>query len=248
MSSTNSWCLYHCQKLFWDDYYLNILAYCQDYLIYHDYWSNHLVPYLEQRHKVGHMNSHNQMNSHILLLCSSFLVQSRWQNSLICLWTCTDALWGARERSVCFSPALLAAPLLDGGGRYWGSWIAVSVIAWIHASIWMQASLQCKANKSVGCLCWTIWWLPQVVPGSLIETCFCKVGIVGALLSNDIVSFGKTNILETLTYKIEQCWTIFHKCDEVLMLKVLCLIGHDVSGYIQAAMCPKLEASKDYLN
>ncbi len=50
-------------KLFCDDYYLNILAYCKEYLIYHDYWSNHLVPHLEQRHKVGHMKSHNQMSS-----------------------------------------------------------------------------------------------------------------------------------------------------------------------------------------
>jgi hypothetical protein len=45
-SSTNSR-NHHFQKLFCDDYYLNILAYCQEYLIYHDYWSNHLVPHLE---------------------------------------------------------------------------------------------------------------------------------------------------------------------------------------------------------
>ncbi len=62
-SSTNSRCLQHHQKLFCDEYYLNILACCQEYLIYHDYWSNHLVPHLEQRHKMGHINSHNQMNS-----------------------------------------------------------------------------------------------------------------------------------------------------------------------------------------
>ncbi len=62
-SSTNSRCLHHCQKLCCDDYYLKILAYHQEYLICHDYWSNHLVSHLEQRHKVGHMNSHNQMNS-----------------------------------------------------------------------------------------------------------------------------------------------------------------------------------------
>ncbi len=62
-SSTNSQCLHHCQKLFCDDYYLNILVYHQEYLIYHDYWSNHLVPDLEQRHKVENVNSHNQMNS-----------------------------------------------------------------------------------------------------------------------------------------------------------------------------------------
>jgi hypothetical protein len=63
-SFTNSWCLHHHQKLFCDDYYLNNLAYCQEYLIYHDYWSNYLVPYLEQRHKVAHMNFHDQMNSY----------------------------------------------------------------------------------------------------------------------------------------------------------------------------------------
>ncbi len=62
-SSTNSRCLHHCQKLFCKDYYLNILAYPKEYFIYHDYWSNHLVLNLEQRHKVGRMNSHNQMNS-----------------------------------------------------------------------------------------------------------------------------------------------------------------------------------------
>jgi hypothetical protein len=37
--------------------------YRQEYLIYHDHWSKHLVPYLEQRHKVGHMSSYNQMNT-----------------------------------------------------------------------------------------------------------------------------------------------------------------------------------------
>jgi hypothetical protein len=62
-SPTISRYLHHCQKLFCDDLYLNILASCQEYLIYHVYWSNHLVPHLEQRHKVGRMTSHNQMNS-----------------------------------------------------------------------------------------------------------------------------------------------------------------------------------------
>jgi hypothetical protein len=61
--STNLQCLHHRQTLFCDDYYLNILVYCQEYLIYYDYWSNHLVPHLEQRHKVRRMNSDNQMNS-----------------------------------------------------------------------------------------------------------------------------------------------------------------------------------------
>jgi hypothetical protein len=75
-SSTNSRCLYHHQKPFCDDNYLNILAYCQEYLIYHDYLSNHLVPHLEQRHKAGHMNSHDQMISchyiyYVLHFCCS---------------------------------------------------------------------------------------------------------------------------------------------------------------------------------
>jgi hypothetical protein len=55
--------LHNSQKLSYDDYYLNILAHRQEYLIYHDYWSNHLVLHLEQRHQVGHMNSHNQIDS-----------------------------------------------------------------------------------------------------------------------------------------------------------------------------------------
>jgi hypothetical protein len=171
----------------------------------------------------------------LLLLCSSLLAQQRWQNSLVCLWTCTDAPWGVQGRSVQSSPALLAAPFFNGDGRCWGSWISVSVIAWIHVSTWVQASLQRKANKSVGCLCWTIWWLPQVVPGSFFETCFHKVVIGGALLFNDIIAFGKTDVLETLTYKVEQCWTIFRECKEVLRLKS-CLIGHDMSGNIHVVM------------
>ncbi len=125
-------------------------------------------------------------------------------NSHVCLWTCTDVPWVAQRRSVCSSPALLAAPLFDGSSHCWGNWIAVSNIAWIHVSTWMQASLQHKANESVGCLHWTPWWLPLVVPGSLFEICFCKVIIIKALLSEDFVPFGKTNVLETLTYKVEQ--------------------------------------------
>jgi hypothetical protein len=39
------------------------LTYRQEYLIYHDHRSNHLVTHLEQRHNVGCMNSCNQMNS-----------------------------------------------------------------------------------------------------------------------------------------------------------------------------------------
>ena len=59
----NSWCLHHNQKLSYDCYYLNILVYHQDYLFKCDYQLNNRVPYLEQRHIVGHVNSYNQMNS-----------------------------------------------------------------------------------------------------------------------------------------------------------------------------------------
>jgi hypothetical protein len=73
----------------------------------------------------------------------------------------------------------------------------------------------------------------------LFETCFCKVIIVKALLSNNFVPFGKTNILETLTYKVEQWWTVFRESKEVLGLKS-CLFGCNVSGSTQMAMlCAK---------
>jgi hypothetical protein len=124
---------------------------------------------------------------------------------------------------------LLAALLFRGGSRCQDSWIAASSVAWVHVATWIQASLQCKANKSVGRLRWTTWWLPQVVPGSLFDTRFRKVGIIGALLSNNFVPFGKTNVLETLTYKVEQCRTLFRERDEVLGLKS-CLIRRDMSG------------------
>ncbi len=150
-------------------------------------------------------------------------------NSYIHLWTCTDAPWVAQKKIVCSSPTLLAARLSNGSSRCQGSWISVSNVAWIHVLTWMQVSLQCKANESVGRLCWTPWWLPLVVPGSLFETCFCKVIIVKALLSNNFVPFGKTNVLETLTYKVEQWWTVFRESKEVLGLKS-CLIRRNVSG------------------
>ncbi len=172
-------------------------------------------------------------------LFSSLFAQWRWQNSLVCLRTCTNAPWGTQGRFVCPFPALLVAPLFNGGSHCQGSWIAASNVAWIHVATWMHASLQRKANESVGCLRWITWWLPQVVPGSLFETCFRKVTIIEASLSNDIILFGKTNLLETLTYKIEQWWTIFHESKEVLRLKS-CLIGCNVSGNIQMAMlCTK---------
>jgi hypothetical protein len=82
-----------------------------------------------------------------------------------------------------------------------------------------------------------ISWLPTFdnlvtasgSPGFTFETCFRKVIIVKALLSDDFVPFGKTDVLETLTYTVEQWWTVFHESKEVLGLKS-CLIGRNVSG------------------
>ncbi len=58
------------------------LMYCQEYLIYHDHWSSHLVLHLEQRHTVGHMNSHNQINScHYCHYVNSYIQM----NSCLCV-------------------------------------------------------------------------------------------------------------------------------------------------------------------
>ncbi len=59
--------------------------------------------------------------------------------------------------------------------------------------------------------------------------------MVRASLFNNSVLFGKTNVLETLTYKVEQCRTVFCERNEVLGLKS-CLSRHGVSGHIQVAM------------
>jgi hypothetical protein len=72
-----------------------------------------------------------------------------------------------------------------------------------------------------------------------LKLVFCKVIIIKASLSDDIILFGMTDVLETLTYKGEQWWTIFHESKEALGLKS-CLIGRDVSGNVQMAMlCTK---------
>jgi hypothetical protein len=63
----------------------------------------------------------------------------------------------------------------------------------------------------------------------------CKVIVIEALLSDNFVPFGKTDVLETLTYKVEQWWTAFHESEEVLRLKS-CLIGCNMSGNIQVTM------------
>ncbi len=88
-----------------------------------------------------------------------------------------------------------------------------------------------------------ISWLPTLdnlvtasgSPGLLFESCFRKVIIVEALLSDNIIPFDKTDVLETLTYKVKQWWTVFRERKEVLGLKS-CLIGRNVSGNIQMAM------------
>ena len=63
----------------------------------------------------------------------------------------------------------------------------------------------------------------------------CKVIVIEASLSDNFVPFGKTDVLETLTYKVEQWWTAFRESEEVLGLKS-CLIGCNMSGNIQVAM------------
>ncbi len=76
-------------------------------------------------------------------------------------------------------------------------------------------------------------------PGFTFETCFCKVIIVKALLSDNFVPFAKTDVLETLTSKVEQWWTIFREKKEVLGLKLF-LFGRNVSGTTQMVMlCTK---------
>ncbi len=52
----NSSTHYHDEKLFYDDYYLKVFVCYQEHLIQHDYGLKNLVPYLEQRYKVGHMD------------------------------------------------------------------------------------------------------------------------------------------------------------------------------------------------
>ncbi len=207
-------------------------------------------------------NSYNQMNSrHYIRIHTSYEFKLCWRSSLfvgviffftfgavnVAEQSCSslNLYWCAlryARKIFCSFPALLAAPLFDGGSHCQGSWIAASDNSWIHVSTWMQASLQRRAKESVGHLNWTPWWLPLVVLGSPFETCFCMVIIVKALLSNNIILFGKTNVLETLTYKVEQWWTVFRESKEVLGLKS-CLIGRNMSGIIQMAMlCTKYMA------
>ncbi len=142
----------------------------------------------------------------------------------------------------------VGSSMSDGSSHCQGSWIAMSNVEWIHVSTWMQDFFECKkANESVGCLRWTPWWLPLLVLGSLFETCFRKVIIVEALLSDNFVQFCKTNVLETLTYKVEQWWTIFCESKEVLGLK-WCLFGGNVSGNTQMAMlCTKHMTFQKYI-
>ncbi len=44
----------------------------------------------------------------------------------------------------------------------------------------------------------------DVFPDTLIEVFLCEVGIVGALLTNNIGSLSETYILKTLTHQVKQ--------------------------------------------
>ena len=87
------------------------------------------------------------------LIYSSSSVQWRQQNSHVCLWTCTNVPWVARRRSVCSSPALLAAPLSNGGSHCQGSWIACLTL---HEFIYQH---ECRLFAMQGQ--W-ISWLPML--------------------------------------------------------------------------------------
>jgi hypothetical protein len=49
----------------------------------------------------------------------------------------------------------------------------------------------------------------KVIHDTLIEVLLCEVGIVGALLTNNVGQLGKTYVLKTLTHQVKQCWTVF---------------------------------------
>jgi hypothetical protein len=49
----------------------------------------------------------------------------------------------------------------------------------------------------------------EVVPNALVKVFLHEVCIVGASFTHNIGPLLDTNILETLAYQAEQCWTIF---------------------------------------
>ncbi len=113
-----------------------------------------------------------QMNSwHYMGIHTSFEFMLCWRNSLfvgaiifftfstvkvadshVLLWTCTDARQVLQRRSFCSFPALLAVPLSNGGSCCRGSWIAMSNVAWIHVSIWMQGLFEMQKGQRISWL------------------------------------------------------------------------------------------------
>jgi hypothetical protein len=85
----------------------------------------------------------------------------------------------------------------------------------------------------------------KVIPDTLIRVLLHEVGIVVALLTNNVGPLGETYILKTLSHQVKQCWTVFllgfkessqnlqlevqkHGCKEILGSKS-CLVRCDVS-------------------
>ncbi len=98
----------------------------------------------------------------------------------------------------------------------------------------MWASWQCKASKLVGCQRLGTWQLPRGNPWYNHWDFFCEVGIVWALLTNNVGPLGETYVLKTLTHQVKQCWTIFllgfRKSSEYLWLEVQKLEREEVFG------------------
>ncbi len=49
----------------------------------------------------------------------------------------------------------------------------------------------------------------KVILDTLIKVLLHEVGIVGALLTNNVGPLGETYVLKTLTHQVKQCWTVF---------------------------------------
>jgi hypothetical protein len=52
----------------------------------------------------------------------------------------------------------------------------------------------------------------KIILDAFIEVHLCMVCFGGTLLGNGARPFGKTDILKTLTHKVEQCWTVVLLC------------------------------------
>ncbi len=92
---------------------------------------------------------------------------------------------------------------------------------------------------------WELGNCLKVVPDTLAKVHLCEVGIVGALLTDNVGPLGETCVLKKLTHQVKQCRIIFllgfresseylqlevrkRECGEVLGSKP-CLVGRDVS-------------------